>query len=147
MWGRAGWTFIHACSFGYPDEPDAATREAAFLFTKSIASLVPCPTCRQHYKDLVKGIKDHNDRIFSSRDNFSRFFVDVHNSVNRRLDREEFRYDAVRSKYVSKTSCPLGHDKRYPAIGIRTVVSVTVAIVLIGMLMVEQRRNRRNRSH
>ena len=108
VWGPAGWSFIHACTFGYPERnPSKEHREGAYSFVKSLCTMLPCQSCRDHYTELVRSIKDENNTIFDSRNNFSRFFVNIHNEVNRSLSKEQLRYDYIERMYLLPTNCPM----------------------------------------
>jgi hypothetical protein len=71
---------MHIVALGYPKSPSYAQKKAAKEFYESLAFLIPCPVCREHYtKHLVKTpISPHLDR----RDDLFRWTVNLHNEVN-----------------------------------------------------------------
>ena len=106
-WGPKGWGFIHAASFGYPDDPTEADRQSAYHFVRGIAGMLPCTICRQHFAELCAAIDGPAHPVFRSRDALARFFVDCHNDVNRRLDKTEYRFEAIAARYLASSSkCP-----------------------------------------
>jgi len=66
----------------------------------SLKYLLPCGECCNHYcstfssEDLGKALQSKND--------FSRWLVDFHNSVNVRLNKPIFQYEAAASKFLAE---------------------------------------------
>ena len=106
-WGPKGWDFIHAASFGYPDDPTAEDQQSAYHFVRGIAGMLPCARCRHHFAELCAAIDGPAHPVFRSRDALARFLVDCHNDVNRRLDKTEYRFEAIAARYLASSSkCP-----------------------------------------
>jgi len=85
VWGPFFWHTIHITALSYPDKPTYAHKRAAKDLFESLAHLIPCPKCREHYsKHLQKfPISPHLDR----RDDLFRWTVNLHNEVNKSLDK------------------------------------------------------------
>lgn len=99
VWGPALWHTLHTISFNYPDRPDRATRKRYRRFMRSLRHVLPCLYCRENYSDNVRAA-GYSDRVFESRDAFSRYIFRLHNHVNTMLGKPEARsYDRVRDKY------------------------------------------------
>lgn len=83
VWGPIFWHTIHITALGYPNEPNYGQKRAAKEFYESLAFLIPCPVCREHYKQhLSKApISPHLDR----RADLFRWTVELHNQVNASL--------------------------------------------------------------
>lgn len=83
VWGPLFWHTIHIVALGYPANPTYGHKKAAKEFYESLAFLIPCPVCREHYeKHLQKNpLTPHLDR----RDDLFRWTVNLHNEVNESL--------------------------------------------------------------
>jgi len=83
VWGPIFWHTIHITAIGYPRSPSYAVKRAAKEFYESLALLIPCPVCREHYTTyLIKfPISPHLDR----RDDLFKWTVNLHNNVNEQL--------------------------------------------------------------
>jgi hypothetical protein len=77
------WHTIHVVALSYPSNPTYAQKRAAKEFYESMAELIPCPICREHYKEHLKKLplSPHLDR----RDDLFRWTVQLHNEVNQML--------------------------------------------------------------
>lgn len=113
IWGPSAWTFLHAVSFSYPEDPSPEHKEAALNLFSSLQLLLPCGDCCSHYCSTFqrKELLDHLD----SRDSFSRWLVNFHNIVNRRLKKPEYEYETAKSFYLNDdATCaiqsPCGED-------------------------------------
>ena len=113
IWGPSAWTFLHAVSFSYPEDPSPEHKEAALNLFSSLQLLLPCGDCCSHYcstfqrKDLLEHLE--------SRETFSRWLVNFHNLVNKRLKKPEYSYDVAKAFYMNdEATCaiqsPCGED-------------------------------------
>jgi hypothetical protein len=80
VWGPFFWHTIHITAIGYPNSPTYAEKRAAKEFYESLAFLIPCPVCREHYQTHLQKmpISPHLDR----RDDLFKWTVQLHNEVN-----------------------------------------------------------------
>ena len=85
VWGPFFWHTIHITALSYPEKPSYAQKRAAKEFYESLAHLIPCPKCREHYSTHLQKfpISPHLDR----RADLFRWTVNVHNVVNKSLDK------------------------------------------------------------
>jgi Erv1 / Alr family len=85
VWGPLFWHTIHITALGYPANPSYSHKKAAKEFYESLAFLIPCPVCREHYeRHLQKNpLTPHLDR----RDDLFRWTVNLHNEVNATLEK------------------------------------------------------------
>jgi hypothetical protein len=83
VWGPFFWHTIHITALAYPESPSYTHKKAAKEFYESLAHLVPCPVCREHYQQhLIKlPITPHLDR----RADLFKWTVALHNEVNKML--------------------------------------------------------------
>ena len=85
VWGPFFWHTMHITALSYPSNPSYAVKRAAKDFFESIAHLIPCPKCREHYTIHLQKfpISPHLDR----REDLFRWTVNLHNEVNKSLDK------------------------------------------------------------
>ena len=99
-WGRAAWDTLHIFTFAYPITPCARDKSVAYLFMTSFAEMIPCAKCRKHWTEIVyKGIPSESHEVFSSRTSLSKFVVEGHNQVNKRLGKPEVSYQDALKMY------------------------------------------------
>ena len=90
-WGPHSWIMIHSIAYGYPDKPSDIEQQHAVKFIESLQHLLPCRKCRFH---LAENLKTYNipEHVRDTR-SFFRFTVDLHNIVNKQLDKPIIDYD------------------------------------------------------
>jgi hypothetical protein len=107
VWGPFFWHTIHIVALGYSVEPSYSEKKAAKDFYESLQFLIPCPVCREHYKEhLAKfPITPHLDR----RKDLFRWTVVLHNAVNETLQKPTLTEQEALAYYVR-----LGKRERSP---------------------------------
>jgi len=85
VWGPFFWHTIHITALSYPENPSYAVKRAAKDLFESLAHLIPCPKCREHYTTHLQKtpISPHLDR----REDLFRWTINLHNEVNKSLDK------------------------------------------------------------
>jgi hypothetical protein len=92
---------MHTVSFSYPECPDSISKDKAFEFMHGIANMIPCMRCRTEWTRYLKEhIQSRDSAHLSSRYAFSKFLVDGHNFVNKRIGKPELTYDYVVKLYT-----------------------------------------------
>lgn len=81
VWGPFFWHTMHITAMTYPIDPTYGQKRAAKEFYESLAQLIPCAQCREHYQTHLQKmpISPHLDR----RDHLFRWTVNLHNEVNK----------------------------------------------------------------
>jgi hypothetical protein len=105
IWGPHAWEFLHTITFNYPQHPTAEDKQQVQSFFQHVGPILPCPTCRTHFQNLLQQhpIEPH----LVSRDRLSRWLVDIHNQVNQRLHKPSLNYEFVKDKYDDmRSTCP-----------------------------------------
>jgi hypothetical protein len=84
-WGPFFWHTIHIVALGYPTKPTYGHKKAAKEFIESLAFLIPCPICREHFIQHLKEapISPFLDR----REDLFKWTVTLHNKVNKTLNK------------------------------------------------------------
>lgn len=88
VWGPPLWKEMHAKTFEY--NPSKNREEIVDYFIEVIER-IPCPECREHYKDHLPSIQFH----LGSRDELVYWLIDFHNSVNARLGKPILHRDTA----------------------------------------------------
>ena len=148
VWGPCAWQFMHAISFRYPmSSPSTEQKQSAYNFLSSLKYLLPCVKCRQHFTtyfdDPVYGIDGVGSAHLKGRQHLSKWLVDLHNDVNRRLDKTQMHYDEVAKQYAGDYVCPSSKPfTQSQWCGITTLLVITITILVIWLLytMHKQRR-------
>jgi hypothetical protein len=86
-------------SFNYPVHPTASDKRHYRDFVLELQYVLPCGKCR---KNLVKNFKKLplNMSAMKSRETFSRYIYELHETVNKMLDKKSgLTYDDVRERY------------------------------------------------
>ena len=87
-WGPFFWHTIHITALGYPSKPSFAEKKAAKEFFESLKFLIPCPICKEHYKEHFE--KHPITPYLDTRQDLFRWTVILHNEVNKMLGKKEF---------------------------------------------------------
>ncbi len=85
VWGPRKWLELHS----RPDAAKDLSREIAWL--SKFRTSLPCEKCREHLAGFMEAIPPRLD----SADEYFAWTVELHNAVNRSLDRPEFPLDAA----------------------------------------------------
>jgi hypothetical protein len=96
FWGPSVWRTIHAFAVGFPDEPTKDEVDAIVKFFDSLNYLIPCESCREHYKQNYKMLPPMP--VYSKKD-LVKWTFDLHNVVNRMLKKKEYSYEDFESEY------------------------------------------------
>lgn len=103
IWGSAGWTFNHSVTFGYPLEPTPEQKMQYKNYFVSLGDVLPCKYCRDSYKKFITiGKTALTDRSLENRESLTRWFYDVHEAVNAKLEIDYgITYEEIIEKYES----------------------------------------------
>jgi len=97
VWGPFFWHTIHIVALGYPKNPTYTDKKCAKEFYESLAFLIPCAVCREHYKDNLS--KHPLTPFLDSRTDLIRWTVDLHNFVNKSTGKPEWTLEEVLAYY------------------------------------------------
>ena len=54
VWGPIFWSTMHIVSLGYSNTPTEEEQRAATQFYESLAYVIPCPICKDHYRHFLQ---------------------------------------------------------------------------------------------
>ena len=97
VWGPFFWHTIHIVAIGYPKNPTYTDKKCAKEFYESLAFLLPCSVCRDHYKTHLA--ENPLTPFLDSRTDLIKWTVMIHNKVNQSLGKKEWRLEEVLSYY------------------------------------------------
>lgn len=81
VWGPHAWDFMLAVAMTYPDNPDEETANNYKNFYYSLANVLPCIVCRDHYRQNLQELPIEN--YLGNSKLLSKWIVQIHNIVNR----------------------------------------------------------------
>ena len=93
--GTATWTFLHTLAAQYPDRPSSRQKRDARNLIDIMTRLYPCGECAEHFQEIVRA----SPPDVGSRSGLTQWMCDVHNAVNRSLDKPVFNCDFVRGRW------------------------------------------------
>lgn len=97
VWGPFFWHTIHIVALGYPKNPTYTDKKCAKEFYESLAFLLPCSICREHYKEYLK--ETPISTFLDSRTDLIKWTIKNHNKVNQMLGKPEWTLGEVLSYY------------------------------------------------
>jgi hypothetical protein len=80
VWGPHFWFVLHLISFHYPDNPTTFDKEQHKAFYTSVKDILPCTTCRQHYKNYLSQYPIEPN--LDTRIDLITWVIQIHNFVN-----------------------------------------------------------------
>lgn len=108
-WGPLLWKILHVIAEKSGKQSNIYMREdekrAWPLFIKYFGPMIPCPFCRDHYNEWA-GTHPFNlpNDYALWQDYIKRYFYDLHEMVNARLEKPSFSYDQLTATYGSEKS-------------------------------------------
>jgi hypothetical protein len=99
VWGPAMWHYLHTMSFNYPVEPTLENKKHYRDFVLNLRNVLPCKYCRINLANNLKK-KPLMMCHMKSRETFSRYIYELHETVNRMLNKKSnLTYCDVRERY------------------------------------------------
>ena len=87
VWGPIFWATLHITSMAYPDSPSYTEKRAAKEFFNALPHLLPCPVCREHFKEILKAMPV--ETWLDNRTTLTEWVWMAHNRVNERLGKPQ----------------------------------------------------------
>lgn len=107
VWGPIFWATFHITSMAYSDTPTYSEKRAAKEFFNSMAHLLPCPVCREHFTEILQGLPV--ETWLDNRKSLTEWVWMVHNRVNVKLGKPEITMAAFHERYreMSRRGLPV----------------------------------------
>jgi FAD-linked sulfhydryl oxidase len=104
IWGPSAWLLLHCIAATYPANPTELVKRQYYTFILALGNVLPCPTCRSHYKRTLGELGFCIGHL-SNRDTLFKFVFDLHNAVNQRLGKPvQEHYAYIVDKYKTLKS-------------------------------------------
>lgn len=95
IWGPHAWMFLHTITLNYPENPSYQDKQTHRLFFESLQDVIPCPKCKQHYK---QNLIDYPIQLNSKKELIS-WLINIHNQVNLKNNKRKYSYEEVNHIY------------------------------------------------
>lgn len=90
LWGRPLWFSLHYGSLHYPDKVDSKMVNMTVGFIRGLPIMIPCDLCKNHAYEYISNFSDSQlHQVASDKRKLFKFYVDFHNSVNKRTGKAE----------------------------------------------------------
>ena len=99
VFGPPMWKMYHTMAIRYPNNPSSIYKTKMEHVIKNIPLLLPCDKCKNHASAFIDINKDNIGFICSSKNNLFNFFVDFHNTVNKRHNKKTITYEEAMKLY------------------------------------------------
>lgn len=103
-WGSSGWKFLHTIAMYYPDEPTEMDRQHYKMFFLTLPHVLPCVACQEHLLEYMSRHIHTFNHAFENRFTLTMWLIDVHNAVNKRLNKRIVSYKQVISQHGTQLS-------------------------------------------
>lgn len=135
VWGPSAWTFLHYITLSYPKCPTEKDKYNMRIFLENLQHVLPCDTCKIHYKDNIEIHYPLTDEVLNTKENLVKWLIDLHNSVNKRIGKSILSYDEAISKYIDNNS---NNDDM---ILIISIIGAILILILVPLIMSYYFRN------
>ena len=136
-WGPTYWNYIHMVSLHYSNHPTKQEMDNNFNLVQNFMNTLPCDKCKKEIKKLVTN-KDLQLSL-ENRDKFVKYFWNIHNSVNKRLNKRRISLKEFYKLYESKKSLNLFKLIKSNKLK-NIVITILLIIVLILCILLYKRR-------
>ena len=99
-WGKNLWFTLHNSSLHYPEKANILCAERTKNFILGITNLVPVLEYKKDIDIFIYHYQSKLLEICSSRESLFKFFVDMHNMVNKKLGKKIYSYDEAYKLYA-----------------------------------------------
>ena len=123
-WGSKFWFVMHTVAEFYPQYPNTDDMANAKNFYTSLRHLLPCPSCAEHYSDLL--LKYDIDNHLTSKDSLMRYVNMLHNEVNKRIGKPLVSYE----QYLQNLFLPQENAPKFPIEYIMLGIILAILIIL-----------------
>tara|TARA_Y100000389_G_C17413620_1_gene492375 strand:- start:976 stop:1401 length:426 start_codon:yes stop_codon:yes gene_type:complete len=128
IWGPSIWNVIHTATINYPVLPTMENRNHISNLIHSISEQIPCTICKEHFKEKIHQFPIND----VSREKLFKWGVDIHNQVNKQLNKKQLSYKKVKKIYETKYNMKINfNSKNTFNKGYRTVYNVLLVLLVL----------------
>jgi hypothetical protein len=95
-WGNNIWYLFHSIAHKIKEDRFEFHRTNLFFIIKTICNTLPCPDCSKDATIMLNKIDYNNIR---NKNDFKMFLFNFHNAINAKLNKPQFSYESLDSKY------------------------------------------------
>jgi len=95
-WGNNIWYLFHSIAHKIKEDRFEFHRTNLFFIIKTISNTLPCPDCSKDATIMLSKIDYNNIR---NKNDFKMFLFNFHNAINAKLNKPQFSYESLDSKY------------------------------------------------
>ena len=129
IWGKYLWMSIHFISLGYPHNPSSEDKHQYKSFFEDLYQILPCSICANNYEKHLNEIPI-TDKVLQNRKTLFKWTVDMHNLVNKTLNKPYMSYEEAYQLYTQD------QNKR----SYNTHILMFINIILLIMLFISFKR-------
>ena len=139
IWGKHLWFVMENFALNFPDDSSEQIKNDFKHFYTSIANVLPCEKCKNHYS---AHLQTQPPRL-ENRDSIIRWTVDLHNRVNKSLGKREWTYDeaveAYRAYFKGKSG-PLDNlnyssNQKIKESNNRVIAGIQITVIILAIIL------------
>jgi len=104
VWGPIFWSTMHIVSLGYSSKPSEEEKAGAAAFYNSLATVIPCPICKTHYRKFLK--ETPVEGALNSRHELIHWVFNLHNDVNEQLGKPRISFQTYVESMQALAAAP-----------------------------------------
>lgn len=128
VWGPIFWTTMHIVSLGYPQKPSEEEKAGAAAFYNSLASVIPCPICKTHYRKFLKSTPV--ETALNNRHDLIHWVFDLHNNVNTQLGKPKITFQ----EYINHMQSLAATSHTKLPTPVYNISNITTFVTIFGIL-------------
>tara|TARA_B110000977_G_C10777480_1_gene377210 strand:+ start:172 stop:549 length:378 start_codon:yes stop_codon:yes gene_type:complete len=123
-------------TLNYPNKPTKKERDKHFFMVRNFIDTLPCPTCRNEINNIIN---DNNLRnSLGSKEKFMKYFWNIHNKVNKRLNKPQLSLKKFKKLYSSQTSFSVFKLIKSNKLKNIVIVILLLIISILGSLLLKK---------
>ena len=138
VWGPHAWDFMLAVAMTYPDDPNEQIANNYRNFYHSLANILPCLVCRDHYVENLKELPI--DDYLGNSKLLSKWVVKMHNIVNRITKKRIVGYEEALKLFVANNKNKIEKDNKFE-VNYWVIGGVSIAGILVIAYFYQNRQN------
>ncbi|QOI90180.1 putative FAD-linked sulfhydryl oxidase R596 [Pyramimonas orientalis virus] len=135
IWGKHLWTSIHFIALGYPDYPTESEKQNYHKFFSTLPNVLPCKSCRDHLTETLQTQSPLHANFLKNKDELFKWTHNLHNIVNKRLNKVQLSLDKALSTYMKKDQFQNAMCPSTPVPTTTTLVDQEIPFLTNGTIM------------
>jgi hypothetical protein len=95
-WGNNIWYLFHSLAHKLKEDKFESQKNNIIFIIKTICNTLPCPDCSKDATNMLNKIDFNTIR---NKNDLKMFFFNFHNAINAKLNKPQFNYENLDSKY------------------------------------------------